>query len=178
MQNQLTCEQVSALLSFFVEDKLSKKLSEYVSIHLESCPECMKKYIELKTMLKKYIDIKNREIENPYLTKQYENFKLNLSAYIDNELNPNENIKIKKIAISNPLARQDLEEIYSFKKLLHNAFQKTKTDIRNDYSKSIINMLKQQPTKKHTINPFLKLNAIFFMILVFIITGIISLLYF
>ena len=36
-----------------------------------------------------------------------------------------QNIKIKKIAISNPLARQDLENIYTFKKLLHNSFEKT-----------------------------------------------------
>ena len=44
MQNQLTCEQVSAILSFYVEDKLSKKLSEYIRIHLESCPSCFEKY--------------------------------------------------------------------------------------------------------------------------------------
>ena len=33
MQNQLNCEQVTALLSFYVEGKLSDKLTEYVKIH-------------------------------------------------------------------------------------------------------------------------------------------------
>ena len=94
MQNQLTCEQVSALLSFYAEDKLSKKLSEYVRQHLESCPECMEKYMKMKNMLNKFIDIQTREIDNPYATKQYEDFKSNLSAYVDNELNDFENIKI------------------------------------------------------------------------------------
>lgn len=126
MQNQLSCEQVNALMSFYVENKLSIKLSQCVKEHLEKCPVCMKKYIEMKNMINKFIDIQNEELENPFVTKQYEDFKSNLSAYVDNELNDFENIKIKKIAISNPLARQDLENIYSFKRLLYSAFEKTK----------------------------------------------------
>jgi len=108
MHNQLTCDQVSALMSFYLEDKLSAKLSEFVRKHLESCPECMEKYMQMKNMLNKFIDIQNEELENPYITRQYEDFKSNLSAYIDNELDYMDSIKIKKIAISNPLARQDL----------------------------------------------------------------------
>ena len=50
MQNQLTCDQVSALMSFYLEDKLSAKLSEYVRKHLESCPSCMEKYLQQATM--------------------------------------------------------------------------------------------------------------------------------
>ena len=95
MQNQLTCDQVSALLSFYVEDKLSSKLSEYVRQHLENCPACMEKYLQMKNMLNKFMEIQNEELENPYATKQYEDFKANLSAYIDNELNNFESIKIK-----------------------------------------------------------------------------------
>ena len=44
MQHQLSCEQVIALLTFYTEDKLSKKLAQYVQEHLEICPECMEKY--------------------------------------------------------------------------------------------------------------------------------------
>ncbi len=175
MQHNLSCEQVIALLPFFVEEKLTDKLAKYVNEHLENCPECMEKYLQMKNMLNKLIDTHNIEIENPYVTKQYENFKTNLSAYIDNELDDLENIKIKKIAISNPLARQDLENIYTFKKLLHSSFEKTKNDMKTDYSKVIISNLRQDNKE---IDPFFKLSALFFAILSIIIGGIIGFLYF
>ncbi len=178
MQYQLTCDQVSALLNFYVEDKLSTKLSEYVRQHLENCPSCMEKYLQMKNMLNKFIDIQNEELENPYATKQYEDFKANLSAYVDNELNNFESIKIKKIAISNPLARQDLENIYTFKKLIHSSFEKTKTDFKYDYSKNIICQLQNENPEGKKLDPFLKLTAAFFIMISCIVAGVISFLYF
>ena len=179
MQNQLTCEQVTALLSFYVEGKLSNKLTEYVKIHLDNCPECMTKFIQLKHMIRKYVnDSKSEDIENTYTTKQYETFRSNLSAYIDNELNNLDSIKIKKIAISNPLARQDLENIYTFKKLLHSSFERTKTELKNDYSKSTVNNLLHENDDQKNIDAFFKLTAIFFIMITTIVAGIISILYF
>lgn len=177
MKNQLSCEQVGALMPFYIEDKLSTKLSEYVTEHLRNCPACMQKYEALKNMVKKFIDIQSEEIENPYATKQYEDFKENLSAYIDNELNDIDSIKIKKIAISNPLARQDLENIYTFKKLLHSSFEKTRNEFKNDYSKQIIYQI-QQKTEKTETDPFLKLAVMFFLMITCIVAGIIAILYF
>ena len=178
MQNQLSCEQVIALLSFYTENKLSKKLSDYVSLHLETCPECREKYLKMKNILNKFIDIQNKEIDNPYVTKQYEDFKNNLSAYIDNELNDFENIKIKKMAISTPLARQDLENIYTFKKLLHSSFEKTKNDLKSDYSKNIMCQLRQENKNEKSTDPFWKLVISFFAMISCIVAGIISILYF
>lgn len=99
MQHQLSCEQVIALLTFYTEDKLSKKLAQYVQEHLEICPECMEKYKHLKQILNKYVKIPNEENKPVYNTKQYETFKSNLSAYVDNELNDFENIKIKNLQL-------------------------------------------------------------------------------
>ena len=178
MHNQLTCDQVSALMSFYLGDQLSAKLSEFVRKHLESCPECMEKYLQMKNMMTKFIDIQNEELENPYITKQYEDFKSNLSAYIDNELDDTDSIKIKKIAISNPLARQDLENIYTFKKLLHDSFEKTKNDLRYDYSKSIISRVQEEIPQDTKIDPFVKITTIFFIMISFIVAGIIYILYF
>ena len=175
MQYQLTCDQVSALLNFYVEDKLSTKLSEYVRQHLENCPSCMEKYLQMKNMLNKFMDIQNEELENPYATKQYEDFKANLSAYVDNELNNFESIKIKKIAISNPLARQN---IYTFKKLIHSSFEKTKTDFKYDYSRNIICQLQNENPEEKKLDPFLKLTAAFFIMISCIVAGVISFLYF
>lgn len=178
MQYNLSCEQVTALLTFYAENKLSAKLSGYVKEHLDKCPECREKYMQLQNLLKRFNEIQNEEIENPYITKQYEDFKTNLSAYIDNELDDLENIKIKKIAISNPLARQDLEDIYTYKKLLHTSFEKTKNELKNDYSKAVICQLQEECYENKKLDPFIKITAIFFAMVSCIVAGIISILYF
>lgn len=178
MNNRLTCEQVSALLNFYIEDSLSSKLKEYVRQHLENCPECMEKFISMQNMINKFMEIENEEIENPYITKQYKDFKSNLSAYVDNELDNQDSIKIKKIAISNPLARQDLENIYTFKRLLHSSFQKTKNEMKNDYSKFTLNMLKHENPAEKRVDPFYKLTVAFFIMVSCIVAGVIKLLYF
>lgn len=178
MNNRLTCEQVTALLNFYIEGSLSCKLTEYVKQHLNNCPECMEKFLSMQNMINKFMEIQNEEIENPYITKQYKDFKSNLSAYIDNELDNQDSIKIKKIAISNPLARQDLENIYTFKKLLHSSFQKTKNEMKNDYSKCTLNILKHKNTEEKGFDPFYKLTAAFFIMVSCIVAGVIKLLYF
>lgn len=178
MQKQLTCEQVSALMQFYLENKLSYKLSEYVAQHLRNCPSCMEKYNKLKNMLDKFVEINNEDIPNPYITKQYQEFKSNLSAYLDNELNDEESIKVKKLAISNPLARQDLENIYTFKKLLHNSFEKTKNEFKNDYSKSIICKIQMECNDGEMDIGFYRLAAAFLVIITCIAAGIIGILYF
>ena len=178
MQHQLSCEQVTALLTFFAEEKLSDKLAQYVREHLENCPECMEKYKQLKKILNRYIEIQSETEESVYQTKQYEDFKSNLSAYVDNELNDFENIKIKKIAISNPLARQDLESIYLFKKALHSSFEKTKSEMKSDYSKIITNQIQHENISRTSFDPFLRLTAVFFFMVTCIVAGLIKFLYF
>ena len=54
MNKELTCNQVSALISFYIKGKLNSKLKEYVDLHLERCPNCRKKITDLQNILKKY----------------------------------------------------------------------------------------------------------------------------
>ena len=178
MKHQLSCEQVAALLTFYAENKLSKKLAQYVKEHLETCSECMEKFQCLKQILNQYVKIKNEEPKTIYNTKQYEVFKNNLSAYIDNELSDMDSIKIKKFAIANPIARQDLENIYTFKKLLHSSFERTKNELKTDYSKSISHQIQQENINETSIDPFFKLSAAFFIMVSCIVFGIIKILYF
>ena len=183
MHHELTCNQVNALLSFYLDNRLNETLKQYVAKHLEKCPKCKKKYEELCKMLNKKIqplsDTKEHaENKEQYLTRQYSDFRRNLSAYIDNELDDTENIKIKKITISNPLARQDLENIYTFKKLLHSSFEKTKNDLKIDYSKNIMCQLRQENKNEKSTDPFWKLVISFFAMISCIVAGIISILYF
>ncbi len=183
MQYELTCNQVITLLTFYIENKLDKKLSIGVREHLNSCPKCQDKYLKLKRILENFSEITNKINEsepadiNEYKTPQYEKFKANLSAYIDNELSDNENIKIKKIAISNPLARKDLEEVFAFKQLLYSSFNRTKNDLKFDFAKKTMEKLdtNMNKTDKHA---FHKLVGIFACIMIFMLIGIINLLNF
>ncbi len=178
MTNQLTCNQVIALMSFYVEDKLNSRLKEYVDEHLRHCPKCREVYMQSKKIVNHIMSLTSYDEEtNPYHTKQYEDFKKNLSAYIDNELDENESIRIKKIAITNPLARKDLEDMYTFKKLLHNSFDKTRTEWKNDYSKLIISKLDKNSEQIES-DPFYKLLGAFTALISLIMIGFFATLYF
>ncbi len=178
MQQQLTCNQVSALLTFYVENKLNDKLKKYVEYHLSICPKCYEKYQKLKTIVSNFTEITRKisddtddESDNTYMTKQYEEFKSNLSAYIDNELSDEENIRIKKIAISNPIARKDLEDIYTFKRLLHSSFDKTKNSVKEDFSKNILSRITTM-NSSNKLDPFYLIMTLFTVITAIALLGI------
>lgn len=184
MHHELNCNQVVTLLTFYIENKLDETLSICVREHLNSCEHCREKYLKLKRILENFSAIKSKISEEEedieikeYETEQYRRFKANLSAYIDNELSDNENIKIKKIAISNPLARKDLEEVYAFKQLLHSSFNKTKSELKQDYARRTLEKMYDTP-QKNEMNPFYKLITIFACIMIFMLIGIINLLHF
>jgi len=179
MTANLTCTQVSALLSFYIDDKLSSQLKQFVEAHLEICPTCRTKFEALKSMIKSLRAVQEQLAtmkqgkEESFTTPQYDEFKLNLSAYIDNELDDADNIKIKKYIISNPKARQELETMYDMKKVLHNSFEKTKSELKEDYSKFI---LKRIDIQEEIYGPdsFAKVVALFIVIFaVFTITAVI-----
>ena len=82
MQYNLSCEQVTALLTFYAEEKLSAKLSGYVKSHLDNCPECREKYLQLQNILKRFNEIQNEEIQNEEIqieekTQLFESFQNN-----------------------------------------------------------------------------------------------------
>jgi len=152
MQKELTCNQVIALMSFYVEDKINNKLKEYVDNHLRNCPKCREIYMQSKKIASHILNLGNTNDETPFQTKQYEDFKNNLSAYIDNELDENDSLRVKKIAISNPLARKDLENMYKLKKIIHNSFDKSKNEWKNDYSKIIVNQISDRSKFDNTLS--------------------------
>ena len=51
MKKELTCEQVGAIITFYLEGKLSESLKTAVKNHLDNCPECHAKFEELKKMV-------------------------------------------------------------------------------------------------------------------------------
>lgn len=179
MQQQLSCNQVTALLTYFIENKLNKQLSKDVEYHLSICPNCNKKFEKLKKIMNNFSEISKKitnkddiDEEEYKNEKRYENFKMNLSAYIDNELSDEENLKIKKTTISNPIARKDLENIYAFKRILNQSFEKTRNDAKEDFAKKVLSQIEQaKNTKKYDI--FYLIMTIFGIIISTVTLGII-----
>ncbi len=102
-----------------------------------------------------------------------EEFIENLSAYADNELDSAQNIKIKKLAIANSEVRKELENLYSFKKLLHAAFERTKNEFKKDYSKNITSKIAEDDY--YSTSYFKKIAVLFVAIISAIIGGFIYL---
>ncbi|MBQ7764119.1 zf-HC2 domain-containing protein [bacterium] len=166
---KLTCAQMDVLISFYLEGDLSSALKNQVEHHLKICPTCQAKFEIIKSMIS---DLKNSFEDNSKPAKQeaytndatsqhYRVFKNNLSAYIDNELPSEENIKIKKFTINNPKARQDLEDNYNIRRLLNESFKKTKSETRQDFSKNILKQLELDDYDSFGIHPAIKLLIIF-----------------
>lgn len=172
MNKDLTCNQVSALINFYIEGKLNPRLREYIDQHISKCPACRKKIQELQKILDTFKANSRPKQQITSGQTDFE-FKNKLSAYVDNELNNNENIKIKKITITNPTARKELEMMYKFKQIMHSAYEKTKTNVRYDYSKNILTKI--QDSKEYTTTYFYKLTALFVILIAAIITGFIYL---
>lgn len=179
MTANLTCTQVSALLSFYIDDKLSSQLKQFVESHLATCPTCRMKLETLRSMVTSLRDAQEKlasvksNIDENLNSPQYDEFKINLSAYIDNELNDEDNIKVKKYIISNPRARQEIESMYNLKKVLHNAFEKTKNEAKDDFSKYIMSKIDMQE-EIYAPDPFAKVVAILlFILVVFTITAVV-----
>ena len=99
-------------------------------------------------------------------------FQNNLSAYVDNELPPEENIKIKKFTINNKIARKELENTYSIRKLMNDSFQKTKSESRQDFSKNVMKQLDMSSEASLGFHPLLKV-AIAFVLTVLLLSAII-----
>ena len=175
----LTCSQMDVLISFYIDGDLSSSLKFQVEEHIKSCTTCRAKYDIVKSMIyeiKKNVEVENNLSKNnsnknelEATSVQYRLFKNSLSSYIDNELSNEENIKIKKYAINNSRARQDLQDNYNIRRILNDSFKKTKSEVKQDFSKNILKKLELGDDDNLGIHPIIKLLMLF-MITVFVIS--------
>ena len=173
MDNKITCRQIKAILPFYLKGRVNPVLCEIIEEHLAVCSVCKELYLQALSEQKKEIEIKEQPVsrfneEQKYMTKEYINFKRKLSAYLDSELEDSENIRIKKMTISNPLARKDLEDMYNFKKLLHSSFERTMEKCKINFYPLVMKRLTEPKVSK--LENFIQLVA--FMALTFALVGI------
>ena len=163
---EITCAQMDVLISFYLEGDLSRALKLKVEEHLKNCPACRAKFDIIKSMLndlRNSLDEREEEVFSATSNSQYRVFQNNLSAYVDNELPQEENIKIKKFTINNKKARKDLEDTYNIRRLMNDSFHKTKEDARQDFSKNVLRQLNLKEEENFAFNPFLKIGIAFVM---------------
>ena len=172
MNKNLTCNQVAALINFYIENKLTPALTKLVDAHIKKCPTCRKKIAELKKILFEYdeLNINNDINDKKSETESNKRLLKNLSAYIDNELNSDDNIKVKKITISNPNAREKLETMYKYQKLMQAAYERTKNSAKTDYSKNVINMVNEN-AGEYSTSYFRNIAILFFILILAVISG-------
>ena len=165
MDINLNCNQVEALINFYIEGKLAPSLKSEIDEHILKCSKCRQKIEQLKNVLSQY-ESNNYKTQNENLSHEFIN---KLSAYIDNELDTTDNVKIKKITISNPSARKRLESMYNYQKLMHSVFEKTKNNTKFDYSKNIVSALNESSDYNTTY--FRNIIILFCIIIIAIISG-------
>lgn len=172
---EITCIQMDVLISFYIEGDLSKALKEKVEEHLKNCPACRAKFEIISSLLKdlrKSIENEQEEVVQTGANSQYRLFQNNLSAYVDNELPAEENIKIKKFTINNKRARKELENTYNIRKLMNDSFKKTKSESRHDFSRNVMKQLDMTNEANLGFHPLLKV-AIAFVMTVLVLSAII-----
>lgn len=164
MNKKLNCYQVSALMNFYIEGTLTPALAKNIEDHLKKCSACQENLENIKK-------IRTENMPNNYSESQEEKlsgeFINNLSAYVDNELNPKQNVRIKKLAISNVKARERLDKMYNFRQLLQAAYNRTKNNAKIDFSKQVISHL--QSAQSYSSVYFNKLTLIFALIIITIV---------
>lgn len=177
MDNNLTCNQVIALLSFYIQGKTNYQVTNFIQSHLSKCESCRKKYEMLQKVFQELEDAKSRIDEvalqkntAPFVSSA--DFKEKMSAYLDSELPDEESLRFKKYAIANPPVRGELEGMYKVKNALNNSFEKTKNNFKEDFSKDIIYQLDLEDSI-YMSEPILKIASIFIFMFVFLSVGLV-----
>ena len=172
MSKDLKCKQVCALLSYYIQGKTNYQLTNFIEHHLRTCKSCRNKYETLKKAFEDLsqakIQIDNMQSENvlPKSIKT-EAFVEKMSAYLDNELSDEDILRFKKYAIANQSVRNELESMYKVKNIMNTSFEKTRNNLKEDFTKDIILQLDMQRVMSIQ-EPILKIASIFIFLFVFV----------
>lgn len=142
MDKDKICKIVNSMLSHYIENKLPPEQYQFVKKHLDECSSCKKRCQNLKNLIKKMkqeyaIDLKKNASAN-FEEREYNNFKNNLNAYLDNELGYENSIKFKKYIMKSPSARKEVQDVYQMQKLIRESFARTKFQSCPNFTKNIL----------------------------------------
>ncbi|MCM1265474.1 MAG: zf-HC2 domain-containing protein [Candidatus Gastranaerophilales bacterium] len=152
---KITCSQFEGLISFYLNDELSDNLKQAFEEHLHNCPSCHIRFNMLSSIIDELKDAYNQiivedDIDNIASIELFTNIEedneentqlSDLSAYIDNELNEEFSVKMRRNIIAKPKLRKKLEKLYNLRKVMSNAVDEQKNKMKTDYSKNVIRTL-------------------------------------
>lgn len=156
-----TCNKIQALLSMYIDHKLTADLEASVGLHLASCNRCKRKYLELKSMISSLRNSYKKIKEEVYTTNnnhqsvnlnfkinEHELFKKNISAFLDNELNEVEMIEFKNYCDKINCATDTIKPYIKLEKLLKDNYNNIQKQMPRNFSKDVINeALAKEPAK-------------------------------
>ncbi len=159
---EINCNQFEGLITFYIDDDLSESLKQSFEEHLKHCDTCKMKFKVISSIID---DIKGAYdkilSENGYNNEDFEITEpiysqdsaehiseLDLSAYIDNELPYEHNVKIRRNIIAKPKIRTKLEKMYNLRKILSDSFAEHKNIMKTDFSRNVIKSLNKEITPK------------------------------
>lgn len=163
---KITCKQFEELIPFYLNDELSENLKNAFVEHLHNCPNCHIKFNMLNSIVNDLKDAYNQLIfesscddekvidiiEEEEETQELHELNTNLSAYIDNELNDDINVQIRRNIISKPALRKKIEKLYNIRKLMTDSFNDEKNKLRTDFSKDIVKKIQAKPNQTENFN--------------------------
>lgn len=152
MENKALCRKISSMLSLYIDNKVTYQQRAFIEDHLSNCPECYKKFLYLKSLIKDLKDSYKQVLElavkkqkqHTFNIREHEKFIENLSPYVDNELDAQECFEFRKYLIKSKNAQKELKNIYIIQKEMRNSFDKTKKDPKADISKVVIESLREK----------------------------------
>ena len=161
MENPV-CKKVVSMLSMYIEHKLSESDRLFIENHFFKCKTCYQKYLEMKEiinnlhfeyekLLSEFDRIENNKVFN---IREYETFYNNISPYIDDELCYDESIKFRKYLLKSKPARTELSNAYYLKNNIKHSFDSYKNGLKLNYSKKILNKLKNEKNDFNMSNMF------------------------
>lgn len=155
MKDRTVCRKVTAMLSLYIDNKITIQEKDFIEEHLSACDECHKKYLYLKSLIKNLKDSYRQVVElavkkqkqRTFSIREHEKFKQQLSPYVDNELDAKECFEFRKYLIKSKPAQKELKNTYTLQKEMRNAFNITKKNFSPSVSKKVINILRNKPKK-------------------------------
>ena len=151
----INCSQFEGLLSFYLNDDLNENLKCAFEEHMKTCPNCNMRYSVVSSVIE---DIKSAydevigkmPVDKVDMVEDNEDVSASdydildgflnteLSAYVDNELDENRSVKIRRDIISKPRLRQKVEKLYGLKRVISDSYKINKNKLKTDFSKEII----------------------------------------
>ncbi len=172
-QDKMACSQVTALLSYYIDGKVSAQITYFIEQHLKRCRACRERYEVLLKAIKDIREVKTQidsiEPKTCVPVSAYSaSFKEKMSAYLDNELSDEECLRFRRYAIANPPVRDELDGLFKVKNAMNTSFERTKNDLKEDFTKNVINEVKMEELIYEHEPLILKVLAIFIFLFVFL----------